>query len=209
MELGKPKPKVEPNYRKESMSWTTMVMMALMVGSIALTIITGQNILTSMVIGALLGMTSELFKSMSSYVLAVNFVNSASVEEWSYNNGIAVMRLPGNILAILDTRLPKRRLYLSQEFSAQSYPLLERRRAKSSINFVTFTKPKTINLDVSHKFKSVKVWKGVIEVPSIKKKREVMRILGAFLEIDLESKCLKELSTCIEELVKMLKSVSL
>ncbi|MDH5816665.1 MAG: hypothetical protein QE164_07815 [Candidatus Nezhaarchaeota archaeon] len=41
------------------------------------------------------------------------------------------------------------------------------------------------------------------------RRREVMRIFGTFLETGLESKCLKELSTCIEELVKTLKSVSL
>lgn len=199
------KPKVEPNYKRESPPWLKVVSLLSMLGSIvlmALTAIMGQEFTALM--GATLSMLLAGCTSVlkGDYTLAIRLVNSASVEEWSYNSGTAVMKLPGGVLAILDTKLKK--LYLSREFSVQGCPLIEG-RAKPSVKFVVSIKSKTVKLGTSRGFKRVRILKGVAETPSIKSEKEVMRLFGTFLEVKLEKACLKGISTCIKELTKMLE----
>lgn len=202
---GELKPKVEPTYKRGSFPWLKVVSLLSMLGSVALMILTaimGQEF--TALLGAALSALLAGFASMlkEDYTLAVRLVNSTSVEEWSYNSGIAVMRLSHGVLAILDTKLKK--LYLSREFSVQGYPLMGG-KAKLGVKFVALAEPKTVNLGASREFKRVRILKGMTEVPSIKSEREVMRLFGTFLEVSLEKTCFKELGTCIEKLTKMLE----
>lgn len=200
------KPKVEPTYKCESFPWLKVVSIISMLGSIALTVLTaiaGQES-TALLGIALLAITSG-FASMlkGDYSLAVRFVNFTSVEEWSYNNGIAMMMLSNGILAILDTA--RKKLYLSKDFSIQGYPLSSVQRTVPRVKFTVFTKP--ISLSNSREFKRIKVLKGLAEVPSIKSEKEFMRVFGTFVETSIERRCLREMNVCIERLIKVLKEV--
>lgn len=176
-----------------------------MLGSVALTIlsaIAGQEFMA--LLGVALSVITSGFASTlkGDYSLAVKLVNSTDVEEWSYNSGIAVIMLSDGILALFDTRFKK--LHLSREFSVQYYPL-RKGEARPSVKFTAFVKPKVIDLKASRKYMRTRILKGMAEAPSIKSKREVMRLFGTFLEVKLGGEHLKEISVRVEELTKMLK----
>lgn len=199
------KPKVEPTYKREMPPWLKLASLLSTLGPIvlmALTAITGQEF--TALIGVTLLMLLAGFTSTlrGDYALAVRLVNSVSVEEWSYNSGTAIMRLSHGVLVILDTKLKK--LYLSREFSVQGYPLMGG-RTRPSIKFVALTKPRTVNLGTSGEFKRSRILRGIVEVPSIKSEKEVMRLFGTFLEVSLEKACLREVGNCVKKLTKMLE----
>lgn len=199
------KPKVKPTYKHESLCGLKVVSLLLMLGSIALTILTvtmGQEHIAFL--GIALSTIISGFSSLlgGDYSLAVKIVNSTNVEEWSYNDGIAIMRFSDGALGILDTKV--KRIYLSREFSIQGLSLAKE-KTKTLIKCIIFVKPMIVNIAASHEFKKARILKGIINVPSIKSEREATRLVGTFLEVYLGSKCLKEINICIEKLLKLLK----
>lgn|GEM_PF-5246534 len=106
-------------------------------------------------------------------------INSMNIDEWAYNNGVAVMRYRDIMMIFKSPTLylcPLRNCSISE----QILPVGQ----KVKLRILTYTNLMTTYLNLSKPKKlKVEVLSGVIEGPSIKSCGDIMFISGVFLKV--------------------------
>ena len=184
-----PRPRVEPNYKEESVLWSTVsIVLNVVVPSVALltTLALGQrDIWVLSAVFAVVALASILYNIFrgpqeGNYYLAVGFVNAVDVREWTYCRGVAVALIPDDLAAVLDTRY--RRLYLMRWSSLQPYPLPASGEARLRVDPIE--KPRRIRLGCLQG-RRAEVLRGYVEVPSVRRAGEVVATYGTFVRVRL------------------------
>ncbi len=198
--LKQPRPRVEPNYKREKRSWSVVSLVASLVLLILASVVSDGEIMALVMLSSLISIILAALSTAvkGSYDLAVEFVNSTEVEEWAYNNGVAVMALPGGAVAVLDTRAGE--VYLTRDYSLQRYPLID----SGGVKFRAFAfATRAIDLR-GFEGRKAEVLRGFVECPSIKSEREWMRVSGTFLRAKLKD---KDKGAQVRRLIEGLKEV--
>lgn len=157
-----------------------------------------------------------------SYDLSVKVVNALEVEEWAYSSGIAVMRLSGGALAILDTR--GKTLYLSKSYLLRDQARSSSRAAR--LKAILAGEPLfamanfAIKMRLLYRQELVRAWRGAapgagkvrVEVlrgdaviPSLRVKGGVAKGFGTFLRARLDERRIDNADSCLGALVKLLR----
>ena len=203
-------PKVKPNYRRDS-KFTSMITAVIMFVIMVLSfIISGEfMILFLAMIFALEIISSVLGMTRGDYELAVKAVNSVNVDEWAYNNGIAVMRLNDGTLIIFDTKT--KQVYLAQEYFSRDHVSLGPGAVKMGIGarvrvrVIHHPLQASINIKDLPNIKKLEVIRGEVEAPSIRSEKGVMRGFGVILKAKLGKRCLDDMRPCINMLLRTLR----
>ncbi len=203
-------PKVKPNYRRDSKLTSMIIAMIMFMAMVLSFIISGEfMILLLAMIFVLEIISSVLGMTRGDYELAVKAVNSVNVDEWAYNNGIAVMRLNDGTLMVFDTKT--KQVYLAQEYFSRDYVSLGPGAVKVGIGgkvrvrAVHHPLQASINIKDLPSIKKLEVVRGEIEVPSIRSEKGVMRGFGVFLKVKLGKQCLDDMRSCINMLLRTLR----
>jgi hypothetical protein len=201
--LGGPRPRVEPNYREESVFWSTVsIVLNVVVPLVALLTTLALGLRDTWVLTAVATLASFLYtisrgSQGGGYHLAVEFVNSVDVREWAYCRGVAVALLSDDLAVVLDTRY--RRLYLMRWSSLHPYPLPASGRAGLRVD--PFERPRRVRLGCLQG-RRAEVLRGYVEVPSVRRAGEVAATYGTFVRVRLgllellDPKSLSGLTSC-------------
>ncbi|MHC1601107.1 MAG: hypothetical protein ACXQTB_02030 [Candidatus Nezhaarchaeales archaeon] len=203
-------PKVKPNYRRDSKFTSMIVTMIVFVAMVLSFIISGEFMILLIAMVFVLEIISSVLGMMrGDYELAVKAVNSVSVDEWAYNNGIAVMRLTDGTLMILDTKM--KQVYLAQEYFSRDHVSLGPGAMKmgigARIRIRATYHPLQANISIKDlpNIKKLEVIRGEIEAPSIRSEKGVMRGFGVILRAKLGKRCLNDMRPCIDPLLRILR----
>jgi hypothetical protein len=208
--LGGPRPRVEPNYREESVFWSTIsIALSVVVPLVSLLAALALGLRDTWVLTAVVALASLLYSISrgpqgGSYHLAVEFVNAVDVREWAYCRGVAVALLSDDLAVVLDTRY--RRLYLMRWSSLHPYPLPAGGRAGLRVDLTE--KPRRVRLGCLQG-RRAEVLRGYVEVPSVRRAGEVAAAYGTFVRVRLglldlvDPKRLSGLTSCGREVLDL------
>jgi hypothetical protein len=201
-------PKIEPKYKKESpFSKYSFILSALL--SVVMVVLQSTShksltlalLVTIIVIVTVALSFAEMKLSGGNYILAVELVNSLDVVSWAYNNGLAILMLPGEQLVLYDTM--RGELYFLVKGSVQEFMTTKEQKKIFKLSVIARSSlPHNIN---SKEFK-IEIIEGVVEAPSINNEKAVMRYTGTIIKADLKTRCLIKLSDCAKKITDFLRN---
>jgi len=196
-------PKIEPKYKKESPSskYVPILLVALSGFTLVPQLISNKDTISA-ILSTIIALTLFLANKLSSggiYIKAVELVNSLDVVSWAYNNGLAIIMLPGEHLVLYDTM--RGELYFLVKGSVQEFMTAKGQKKVFKLSVIARSSlPHNIN---SKEFK-IEIIEGVVEAPSINNEKAVMRYTGTIIKAELKTRCLIKLSDCVKKIIDFL-----
>ena len=165
---------------------------------------TGNKSLTFLLV-TIIVTVALLFDEMKllggNYILAVELVNSLDVVSWAYNNGLAIIMLPGEQFVLYDTA--RGELYFLVKGSVQEF--MTTREQKKIFKLSVIARSSLPHNFDSKAFK-IEIIEGVVEAPSINNEKAVMRYTGTIIKAKLKTRCLIKLSECVKKINDFLRN---
>jgi len=198
-------PKIEPKYKKgaPSSKYFPILLAALSVVMIVLQPMSNKSTALTLLATttALIFFLVDIKLSGVNYIKAVELVNSLDVVSWAYNNGLAIIMLPGEQLALYDTMRDE--LYFLVKGSVQEFMTAKEQKKVFKLSVIARSSlPHNVN---SKEFK-IEIIEGVVEAPSINNEKAVMRYTGTIIKAELKTRCLIKLSDCVKKIIDFLRN---